>query len=264
MVDFDVGDQGACGGRSQTQTFEQSKTPQSRLSSPTAEARASAPIAPYGMGTLVPVFISTIAMLRRDLRRRSRKFDEVSRALLGLAYLLVNDAKDQASQALIREAAARLGKRRNKRSTIAHLAVDIAFAQDEISPSLRTLYVEAVLGAGMQGLLSKEFDEYVSTGPTGRGGLRDLARFFKNSVKGSPRTPAMSGLACKVSGRRRARRCDVVVNEILAHIDNGSFNIGDELRFALKLTETGAIQIAKLDVYHAAVGENTAQPLEGG
>jgi hypothetical protein len=263
MVDSDAGDQGACGGRSQTQTFEQSKTPQSRLSSPTAEACASAPIAAYGMGTLVPVFISTIAMLRRDFRRRSCKFDEVSRALLGLAYLLVHDAKDEASQALIREAAARLGRRRNRRSGIAHLAVDIAFAQDEISPSLRTLYVEAVLGAGAQGLISKEFDEYVRNGPAGRGGLRDLARFFKKSVKGSPRTPAISEPACKMSERKRARQCDVVVNEILTHIDNGSFNPGDELRLVLERTETGAVQIAKLDVYHPAVGENTAQLLEG-
>jgi hypothetical protein len=262
MADLGVGNQSACGG--QPQTFECSKTPQPGLSSPAVEAHASTPSAAYGMGTLVPAIISTIAMLRRDFRRGRREFDEATRDLLGLAYLLVSDAKDEASKTLIREEAARLGTRRNKRTGIPHLAVDITFAEDEISPSLRTFYVQAVLGALAQGLTAKEFDEHVRTGPTGKGGLRDLVRFFKNSVKGSPRPPAISALARKVGDRGRVRLCDAVVNEILAHIDNGSFNPGGELTLVVKRTEAGALQVAKCDICLAAVGENAAQPLPGG
>jgi hypothetical protein len=85
-------------------------------------------------------------------------------------------AKDNDTEAqVLRAEAAKLGIRRNSRSKLPHLTVDTAFRRLKISPTSRTRYAQALLAADSQSLTTEEFRRVIGIGPTGRGGLKDLA-----------------------------------------------------------------------------------------
>lgn len=239
--------------------FERSKT----VSSPIDPAKAGRPTGSSrsGNGLLVPAFISALEMLRSEAQHPRNDLDENRRRRLELAYLLVHDARDEASRSLIRAAAARLGARRNKRSGIAHQAVEIAFGDGEISASLRTLYAESILAAHAQGLQPRHYISYVRSGPNGRGGLRDLVQLFRASRKGSQQKPAMSRPTSEASDYACIRVSDVLLSEIMAHSDNAP---GKEVAILVGFAEGGFVQVTKvLGAYASPTDGNAVQPVGG-
>jgi hypothetical protein len=225
---------------------------------------------------VIRVLFSTIAALRPHHKRASQSADEISLGLIVSAYMLFVQASDEASEAIVREEAARLRVKRNKRSGLAHLAIDIAFPLHAISPSQRTLYSQALLGGKAQNLTTEEFRKFATTGPTGRGGLSDLARRAKKLAKGGEGAQAhdkpsvvegSSDLSPQGAGYRASPslvgqgpghlRMVVLTEAVAADLAATSLKVGDEFQLVVKVAEDGAFEAVKLLGIYPAAAQNS-------
>jgi len=211
-----------------------------------------------GTGTVVPKIIRLLERLRSGSQRRAKGLDSSTCARLTHAYWLADNAQDEPSRALVRDAAIRLGARPNRRSGVAHLAIDIGFAQDEISPSRRSFYVKAVLGGQARGLTTDEFRNYLCTGPTGKGGLSELVRVFEGSINRLLGNSATSRPAPKGRDRIHLSLAAALLCEINVHRE--ALKRGGELAIVIGMTKAGALCVQKvLGPCGLAAGSDTAE-----
>jgi hypothetical protein len=241
-----------------SQFFQRSKTAPSEPAAPAAAdacARSSA-------ASVVEVCLMAIAALRPHYGRATQKSAKLKVELLVCAYQLLAEATDLASEALIKKEAATLGVKRNRRSGIAHLAIDIAFAEEPLSPSLRTFYASALLAGKARKLTADEFRAGVITGPTGRGGLRSLSELEEPPRKQiDAKDQQIADLAYSPSDSSkfhlgRGRLGEVLLNqEIAEQLEAASLELGDELTIILKVAPHGTFEAVSLLDFKRAAGD---------